>query len=72
MIEQNRKLILNSMAVKYPQSVSGANTMNINGKGIVESTSIHFLRLYLTNRLDNRKGFIKASLRVLLMKEFNS
>lgn len=50
-VEQNRKLILNSVAVKYPNTMSGASSMNINGKGIMESTSIHFMRLYLNNRL---------------------
>jgi hypothetical protein len=46
--------------------------VNIVGKGIKESTSINFIRLYLLNRLENRKGFIKGNIRLILMRELNT
>lgn len=70
-VEENKKLLLNSMIVKFAHKEKNISPVNIVGKGIKESTSINFIRLYIYNRLENRRGFLKNNIRVILMKELN-
>jgi hypothetical protein len=70
-VEENKKILLSSMIVKYAHSEKNVSPVNVVGKGIKESTSVNFLRSYLFNRLENKKAFIKSTMRVLFLKEMN-
>ena len=70
-VEENRKLLLNSMTVRYAHKDKSISSYNAVGKGIKESTSVNFLRLYMMNRLENRKGFIKANIRLQVINEID-
>jgi len=69
LIENNTKRYFKSMTVKYlyDNRKQAANT--VYGKGIKESTSLYFVRLYLANLLEKRTQFVRGNVELVMLDD---